>query len=74
MDLLIFWVVGIYALCYCAFFVALLEPVELKWAGSQRTSWRTFWPALFITTLASLAWPFFLVRHFYGKDNRVRTR
>ncbi len=73
MSLLLFWVVAIYALGYCAFFTVMFPIVEMKWTGGTRATWRSFWPSLLLTIVLSLWWPITVV-HYYRKGNpRART-
>jgi hypothetical protein len=68
MDLLVFWICAIYGLGYCAVFMVMFPIVEAKWTGGTQTNWRSFWPALLLTTVLSLWWPVTTV-HFYLKGN-----
>jgi hypothetical protein len=74
MDLLIFWVCGIYALGYCAFFVTAFPINEEMLAASGATDWTSFWLALLLTIPMSLLWPYFAIRYYVRGGSRVRTR
>lgn len=70
MNLLTFWVLAIYWMCYSAFFLATFEYNEVFLAGDQPRNTRTFWLALAVTTGVSLGWPWFLIRHAWRRHAR----
>jgi hypothetical protein len=65
MDLWAFWVLAIFWLGYCTFFVTVFPINEALLASGQPLTAKTFWPALLLTTVMSLFWWLFVI--IYGR-------
>lgn len=74
MNLLTFWILAIYALGYCAFFVTVFPINENILVAGGTKDWSSFWLALLLTTAMSLLWPYFAIRYYVRGGIRVRTR
>jgi len=65
MNLLVFWILAIYWIGYCTFFVTVFPINETLLASGNPLTAKTFWPALFLTMMMSLFWWLFVI--IYGR-------